>query len=180
MPHAICLKADNDTARNIRALWDAAARFETEASMAALGYAPHITLAIYHRIELALLTDAFEGVFRSIGAIRLTFEGVRAFDDASPVLWAAPRADAALNRAHEAIHRAIDPARCRKHYRPGRWIPHCTLATNIPPARLGEALDFANASKPAFEVVFDVADCLSFYPVEVVAERRLRPSGDIA
>ena len=171
--HAICLTADNATIAPLLALQAAAAAFEPEASMAAQGYAPHITLAIYDRIERPVLQDAFAAMTDAGRAIALRFEAVRDFADDSPVLWAAPGPDPDLDALHEALHRSIDPARCHPHYRPGAWIPHCTLATTVAAHRMDEALAALNASFRPFEVLFDNADCLTFPPVQLIERRCL-------
>ena len=62
---------------------------------------------------------------------------------------------------------------CRPHYRPGTWVPHCSLATNIDPAREAEAIEVASRPIKPFDVVFDAADCASLVPVEVLYQKRL-------
>jgi hypothetical protein len=74
------------------------------------------------------------------------------------------------------LRAAIDPAYCRPHYRPGRWTPHCTLGTRITEERHHEAIDFAGSFNRSMTVLFDVADCVVFPPVRVVAEQKL-PAG---
>ncbi|MCZ0733408.1 2'-5' RNA ligase family protein [Phreatobacter sp. AB_2022a] len=175
--HAICLTADNATIAPLLALQAAAAAFEPEASMAAQAYAPHITLAIYERIELPALQDAFAAMAEGAAPLRLRFARIRHFGDGSPVVWAAPGADADLAALHEAVHRSIDPARCHPHYRPGAWIPHCTLATGIAAHRMREAQAALEASLQPFDVLFDTADCLTFPPVQIIERRCLATAG---
>ncbi|CEJ13173.1 hypothetical protein BN1110_03483 [bacterium YEK0313] len=175
--HAICLTADNATIAPLLALQAAAAAFEPEASMAAQAYAPHITLAIYERIELPAMQAAFAAMAAAAMPVRLSFAQIRHFGDGSPVVWAAPGPDAGLAALHEAVHRSIDPARCHPHYRPGAWIPHCTLATGIAAHRMAEALAALEAAHRPFEVLFDTADCLTFPPVQIIERRCLATTG---
>lgn len=175
--HAVCLTADNATMAPLLALQAAAAAFEPEPSMAALAYAPHITLAIYERIELPILLAAFADTVAAGQAVRLRFDDICQFGDGSPVVWAAPGPDAGLDALHRALHGAIDPARCHPHYRPGAWVPHCTLASGIAVHRLDEALGALKASFQPFEVLFDIADCLTFPPVRPLARRCLGTTG---
>lgn len=174
MPFAICLKAENDTARPILALWDEVGRLEPTPSMSGLGYPPHLTLAIYDEVGKGDALAALNSVFSGLPPIVLGFEAICWFENQPLVLWAAPGANASLLLAHDAIHRTINPALCRPYSRPGHWVPHCTLGTAIPNARRDEAYAMTQRTIDRFEVTFDVADVVCFPPVEVIAENVLR------
>jgi 2'-5' RNA ligase len=176
MAFAISLKAVNDTADPIRALWQEVARFESPPSMVALGYPPHLTLAVYDDIPLVQASDVLREAFAGRPALRLTFTKLHFFDDPL-VLWAEPSPSADLTHAHVRVHACIDPRLCHPQYRPGVWVPHCTLGTQILLKYRAEALGFAARPIAAFEVVFDVVDCVSFAPVVVMAEQPLDRPG---
>jgi 2'-5' RNA ligase len=170
MPIAISVKAANETASKIRALWEQASRFEDQSSMHALAYPPHITLAIYDDIERDEVISALDAAFLGKSVFRIAFNGLRYFEATPFVLWAEPTFCSALNQAHAKLHDLIDPALCRAHYRPDAWVPHCTLATQVKSDCLSEALEFANRAIKPFEVVFDTADCVNFPPVAIIKE----------
>ena len=172
MPYAISLKADNESASPLLDLWDEVSRFEDAPSMRALGYPPHVTLAVYDTIALGVLSAALDSVAEGAAALRLTFDRLDHFEDPL-VLRAAPCRNGALHRFHEAVHEAIGQALSHPHYRPGMWIPHCTLGQRIAPDMADAARAFARRPMREFEVVFDRVDCASFYPVKVVRERIL-------
>jgi 2'-5' RNA ligase len=176
MAIAISIKAANDTAAAIEALWQQAACFEDAPSMRALSYPPHITLAIYDDIEPERVASALEAVFLGKSALRITFGELRHFEGTPLVLWAAPSVCVALDQAHAVLHRLVDPALCRPHYRPDVWVPHCTLAAQVKSERRDEALAFVSRPIAPFEVVFDMADCVSFPPVAVLRECALSPA----
>ena len=171
MPYAINISCRNETAAPVQRLWEQAAAFEVAPSMAALDYAPHITLAIYQEIEVDRLRGVAASVFEGHTAVTLTFTAIRAFD--GPVLYAAPLPSAPLQALYDAVQNAIDPALCDPYYRPEAWVPHCTLAMHVRPERRDEALAWARRRIPPFRVTFDVGDCARFYPVEIVGETRL-------
>jgi 2'-5' RNA ligase len=172
MAFAISLKAANDTVGPIRTLWEELAPLESHSSMAALGYPPHLTLAVYDDIAPDRLRVVLGEAFAGTSGLRLTFTRLRFFNDPL-VLWAEPSPSAALVEVHAKVHARIDPTLCHPHYRPGAWVPHCTLATEIRTECRTDAIAFAGRPIPAFEVVFDVADCVSFPPVVVIDERPL-------
>jgi 2'-5' RNA ligase len=171
VPYAINIACRNETAAPVHRLWQEAAAFEAAPSMAALDYAPHITLAIYDEIEVDRLRAVAANVFEGRAAVTLTFNAIRAFD--GPILYAAPLPSAPLQALHDAVHAEIEPALCHEHYRPGAWSPHCTLAMHVLPERVDAALAWTRRRIPPFKVTFDVGDCARFYPVEVLGEVRL-------
>lgn len=173
MSYAITIRAANRSGHAIRRLWDEASEFEAEPSMQGLGYAPHVTLAIYETIEPEMLADSMKAVFSGAPAPVLTFDRIRVFDGDSPVLWAAPKDVGALEQWAGALHELIDPALCHLHYRPDAWRPHCTLATDIRPEYAEAARDFARRRLSPFDVTFDFADCVEFPPVRILASQNL-------
>jgi len=143
--------------------------------MALLGYPPHVTLAIYDdgAVQEAEMRGVLDQASKNLRAVTLTFDAIGSFDGPPMVLWASPRPNAVLRGIHEAIHSAIDPALCRSHYRPGAWIPHCTLGTQIRDDRRAAALAFSREASSVFDVVFDALDCIYFPPVAPFELRKL-------
>ncbi|MBX4930604.1 2'-5' RNA ligase family protein [Rhizobium bangladeshense] len=173
MPYGISLKCLNDTASSVFKLWDEAAAFEEAASMRALHYPPHITLAVYQEIAIDRLAEAAERVFRVRPAVTSSFSGIGYFENELLILWARPNYDEQLFQLHAELHREVDPAHCHAHYRPGNWVPHCTIATKIPRAKSQAAINWANRNRMQFSVTFDAADCVRFPPVEVLSQTGL-------
>ena len=173
MIHAISLKSTNETAAEVFKLWDEVAVFEHTPSMRALNYPPHFTLAVYEECPSDPLDDVFDRAFGSQFEVSIDFSRISYFQNEFLVLWARPVVNDALLRMHAALHREIDSGICHEHYRPGNWVPHCTLATKVPQAKSAEALSWAKQSRKQFSVTFDTADCVRFPPVDVLTEVRL-------
>jgi len=174
MPYSINLRSDNDSGDAIRSLWRKCGLLESSPSMPALNYPPHITLAVYDDIEEHELFGAFDLAIADITQITSSVERLGYFEAPHAIiLWAAPMLPTKVHSLHARVHSLLDTDRCRPNYRPGVWVPHCSLATSIDLSRKAEAIDIANHSIEPFKVVFDVADCASFLPVEVVHEKEL-------
>jgi len=178
MAVAINIRADNASADEIERLWDEVAALEDEPSMRTLAYRPHLTFAIYDAPEIDDKTAWNAMLSASAGAAQLpiAFRRIRWFVGPPLVLWAEPEASETLRKWHASIGAAIDPAHCRRHYRPGAWTPHCTLGTRIADKKSKDAIAFAQSFDRRIEVNFDVVDCVVFPRVRVVAEREL-PEG---
>lgn len=173
MPLALTLKAVNTTADLIRALCAEVAHLESRPPMVPPDHPPHLTLAIYDDVPLHRVRKALSELAAGAAPLRLAFTRLRLFENVPLVLWADPSPSTALADMHAKVHACIDPVLCHPHYRPGAWVPHCTLASQIRPEDRARAAAFAAHPIRAFEVVFDVADCVSFPPVAVIDERRL-------
>ena len=173
MGGAISISANNETSKYITRLWEHAGLFEDEPSMSSLGYPPHFTFAIYEHLETERLERAVRSVFSGCAPIHITFDCIKFFDTSPFVLWASPRDASALHELHTAIHDHNDPARCHVHYRPGAWVPHCTLASSIAHAQKSKAIDFAAKAAMPFDVIFDAADWISFPPIKLAGSLSL-------
>ena len=139
--------------------------------MESMQYPPHLTFAIYDEIQREKLFAGLAAAVECLGSITVGFKSLGYFR--APygiVLWAAPELPQAVLDAHASIHSTIDQELCRSNYRPGNWIPHCSLATAISNDREDEAIAIAERPIEPFEVTFDAADCASFMPVQVLKE----------
>lgn len=179
MPFALGVKSVNATADAIISLWDQVSAFEDSPSMRALNYPPHITFAIYDAPEVTreMAITAIKGMALGRTTIEITFDRIRTFDGPRLILWAAPEQKEVLFDMHHRIHSAISPEFCRPHYKPGNWVPHCTLAMRIVAGRNADALAFAKGFRGGIRVIFDVVDCVALQPLKVVAEARLNSPG---
>lgn len=171
MPYAINFRSDNKSADKIRRLWAECATLEKCPSVEAMQYPPHLTLAIYDKVERSELIAGLAAAADCLGCVTIRFESLGYFK--APygiVLWAAPKLPQVVLDAHAKIHSTIEPGLCRSNYRPGIWVPHCSLATSISNEREDEAIAIAQRPIDPFEVIFDAADCASFMPVQVLKE----------
>lgn len=172
MPFAINVRSDDESAEAIRTLWRRLEAYEDTPSMRTLNYPPHLTLGIYADVTEQELFSAIDDV--GVEALTLRFEALGCFTPPGGlIVWAAPRVNRHLRRLHQAVHERIDADRCHPNYRPGRWVPHCTLALNIAAEHQPRVRALAENPLAPFNVTFDVMDCTSYHPVEVLRERRL-------
>jgi 2'-5' RNA ligase len=134
---AVCLLFDRRSERAVRALWD---RLE-ELGVPSLGshthrrHQPHVSYAVLRRWDEAVVTDAL--VALDVGdPVELSFDGIGLFRRGRIWLVAGVSADfvARQQRVVEAV--TATGAELHKHYRPGVWLPHCSLAPRATLAQL--------------------------------------------
>ncbi|HYP37144.1 MAG TPA: 2'-5' RNA ligase family protein [Stellaceae bacterium] len=170
MAFGIGITAPGETGWRLREYWSKFSRFERAPSMVALDHPPHVTLAVYDSIPERQLSEVLRSVFGVHPPLRLRFNKLAFFEMPELVFWAAPEQSEQLLHAHSAIHELIDPWLCRSHYQPGVWVPHCTLATQVTAGNKEEAIALAAGTIEPFEVLFDKAECVEFYPIRTIDE----------
>lgn len=137
MALAVCLLFDRRSERAVRALWD---RVE-EQGVPSLGshthgrHVPHVSYAVLRRWDQPAVVDALAGLDGG-EPVDLSFDGVGLFRRGRTWLVAGVSADFVTRqqRVVEAVTAA--GAELHKHYRPGVWLPHCSLAPRATLAQL--------------------------------------------
>ena len=134
MALAVCLLFDRRSERAVRALWD---RVE-EQGVGSLRshthgrHVPHMSYAVLRRWDHAAVTEALVAIGGG-EPVEVSFDGVRR---GRTWLLAGVSADfvARQQRVVEAV--TATGAELHKHYRPGIWLPHCSLAPRATLAQL--------------------------------------------
>jgi 2'-5' RNA ligase len=133
MALAVCLLFDRRTDRALRALWD---RLEelgvpTLASHTHGRHVPHLSYAVIHDGD----ADAVLPAVRTLpdgGPVALRFDGLGMFRRGRS--WLVPAVASEIVRRQEAVVAAVRAtgAELHRHYDPGAWMPHCTVAPRVP------------------------------------------------
>ena len=132
---------DAHATRRIRALWDAmeAAGIPSLRDLTHRRHRPHLSLAVAERLDPTTVVAALQGLPAS-PPLTVNFDFVGQF--VGRVLWLGPALSAELLAHHAAVHARlvdagidVDPL-----YRPGAWVPHCTMSMRVPRPVLTEAV----------------------------------------
>lgn len=133
MPLAITLRLDPVSATSIEDIWQTLATEDIDVEPDRLGYAPHITLAIYpDNVPLDALQTAIAKVTAGRRALPVTLSGIGIFPGPSSILWAAPVVTRDLLALHAALAEALPGLPVHRYYRSDAWVPHVTLTAPIP------------------------------------------------
>lgn len=132
---------DVDATRRIRALWDAleAAGVPSLRDLTHRRHRPHLSLVGAEALEPHAVAAALDGL-PAAPPLRLDFDHVGQF--VGRVLWLGPVPTAGLLAHHAAVHARLTAAgiTVAEFYRPGRWVPHCTMSMRVPRPVLTEAV----------------------------------------
>lgn len=131
--YAVVLYLDEFSERRVRQLWDvlddhgvpsAGSTYEAD-------YRPHITLAIVEAADPMALADRLRAPLAGVAGMPVTMTALGFFLTERAPAYLAVAPTRRLLEVHEEVHRAIGTAGSWTYYRPGTWMPHCTLAMDV-------------------------------------------------
>lgn len=139
----------------IRQIWRNLAEIGLN-SMPNNGSRPHVTLAVFEEVNRAVMIEQLDHFFEDQILQPISFE-VLGFFPFSRVLHVTPTVTPWLLDLHIAFHQAVAGlvTKPNPYYLPGRWVPHCTLAFDIPPEQIAEAFSRVAKHWPAISGHFD-------------------------
>lgn len=132
MVAALELYLDVDATRRVRTLW----RALEEEGIPTLGslhqkHRPHVSLAAARTIDPDAAAAALDGLTVGRGlTLRMDFAG----QFVGRVLWLGVTMTAELLDHHRKVHERLSAGGVEvwEHYRPGLWVPHCTISMRVP------------------------------------------------
>ena len=153
MASALEIFLDGEADAAVRGLWDKLERVGL-ASLRTASHGrhhPHVTLAVGEHIAVG---DELLGALEALPGQRLNFPLLGVFPGDAAVLLLGAQVTAPLLDAHANVHAAIDSKsgngggsdspreveRLGELYKPGSWVPHCTLAMRLDTESLARAL----------------------------------------
>jgi 2'-5' RNA ligase len=138
---ALELYLDQAASRRVRALWAAldADGVQSVAAVMRGMHRPHVSLAVAERLDPHQVAEALAGL-AVVPPVTLTLQFVGQF--LGRVLWLGPAPSAELLAHHALVYERLRAAGIEvwDHYRPGHWVPHCTLSMRVPNALMGDAV----------------------------------------
>ncbi|MFT8246315.1 2'-5' RNA ligase family protein [Roseomonas sp. BN140053] len=131
-------------------------------SQESLGYLPHLTLAVQNTEDTGLAGAAARDVLAQLPA-RLELSGLAVFPGTPSVLYAAAVPTMSWLEMHAALCGRLD--RVEEHFRQGNWVPHITLAADLEPGRLCEAMGLLLAGWSTSTLQVRALEVVRFPPV---------------
>jgi 2'-5' RNA ligase len=172
MPFGVTLCFDPLSASTITKMWEVLASRGIDTDRHQLGYAPHITLAVYPDDAPATqLTAALQQLAATWCALPVALNGLGIFPSPAAVFWAAPIVTPALLTRHAAVQAALPDLQTHAHYRLGAWVPHVTLSGAVD--NPGVALSALLSVWQPLEGLLDRLELVRFRPVQVLQSYKL-------
>jgi 2'-5' RNA ligase len=143
MPYAVELYLDATTEQLVRGLWRTLAEAGVSQAMLAEGFYPHITLGIANQLDSAALWPELSAMARRTCPQPVTLSHFGVFPNPEAVLFLGATVTRSLLDMHEAFSQLFEAYAQEPwgYYRPGHWVPHCTLALYLDPAGISQALN---------------------------------------
>jgi hypothetical protein len=129
---AVCLLFDARGDRAVRRLW---AQLEEHGIPTLLTHThgrhvPHVSYAVFRTFNVERVLAA-ESALPPAGPVTLRFDAVGLFRRRRGALIAASTPSLLGRQASVVAAGAATGAELHLHYRPGVWLPHCSLATSV-------------------------------------------------
>lgn len=142
MSVAIPLYFDLATEAAVVAIWKELAESGVAPYMYNSGIRPHITLSIYRDLPRESCFPILSRLAAEQAPLPVTFSHLGIFTHPDPVVFLAPTITPALSALHQRVDGLLDSAGDlpAPYYLPGNWVPHCTLAVEMPPENIPAAV----------------------------------------
>jgi hypothetical protein len=149
MALAVCLLFDSRTETLVRELWGRLERegIRTLASHTHRQHHPHLSYAVLRAWDLEPVEAALAALPDG-GPVSLGCYGTILFPRGRVSLAAAVTADLAVRQERVAAALASTGADLHRHYLPGRWVPHVSVATRAQGPHLRAAVKAVTDSLP--------------------------------
>lgn len=139
----ICLFLDSETEDQVRRAWSILRTRGLSSPLLRSGGKPHLTLAIWESLDPDLILDDIMDLAKRQRAFPVTFSSIATFGLNSGTIFLGPVITPSLISVHDKLYRIMDELTNLSEglYRPGCWVPHCSLTLGLPPESISDALD---------------------------------------
>ena len=178
MPHAIELFFDDTSDLRIRGLWDRLADLGAT-YMRDSGARPHLTLAVCDNIDFPAARHLLDRFAETVAGFPLAFSAIGIFPGENPVVFLAPKVTPELLKLHAQFHAelaALTP-NLWPHYAPAQWMPHCTLAMDLPREQFAQLPALSDAAALPITVEVVSLGIVEFRPVKLLHSAGLAGGG---
>ncbi len=148
-PLALELFFGSATEQRLASVWSELSALYDRSADSELGVQPHLTLAVFRESPPTDLVGVGASLAARLSPFDLDLERVDRFPGDEGVVFLAPGPSRELTAAHGRVgallgkdRELVDP-----YYRPAAWQPHCTMAINVPEARMNAVISACSSSE---------------------------------
>jgi 2'-5' RNA ligase len=130
---AVVLYFDDFTEKRVRDAWDALDKYGVPSAGTTYeeGYRPHITLAIVDTPYPEQVAARLRAPLAGVNGLPVSMTSLGFFLTKKAPAYLAVAPTTRLLRLHDEVHSALGAMESWSYYRPGNWMPHCTLAMDV-------------------------------------------------
>jgi 2'-5' RNA ligase len=162
MPYAVVMHVEQTTATRIVKLWDILAKRDDAGRVIfsdeqiRFNYPPHITLTVVDNADTDAVVEALKPIVASWAPLTISFDSIAVLPrkPIAPMILR-PNVTAEILKLHKEVFDVLPSNSTSVYHRPNTWQPHVTLARDIPPETLGDALTAVLEQWNAFETTLD-------------------------
>ncbi len=175
MGYAVELGFDPASEARVRALWQKLADQGLSSVLLELGARPHISLAVAESLDAAAFEPVLAEFARASAPLELALSAVGHFPTDEGVVYLAPTVTPELLELHRALYARLEALglETNTYYRPGRWVPHCTAATDLARADVPRAVALCAASDAYGPIALESVALVEWRPVTELCAFRL-------
>ncbi len=165
--HAVELTFDDAAEARCQKAW---AAVDGGLALAGMGARPHISLAVFGpTTDADVLVRGVESMSRTTDPIDVEFDRVDSFSGG--VIFLAPKPNPALTELHRRFHASLGSHNLKADdlYRPSAWVPHSTVAMDVHPDVVGQAIESASRAGSFGVATLVGASVVEFRPVTELA-----------
>src|SRR5258708_7472687 len=165
---AVELSFDAATDAAVRRVWDELAREGVNDFMAGFGVHPHISLAVFDELRVAEADREIAEFARRLAPLPVTLSSIGIFAGDASVVFVGAVVTNELLATHAEIHRRLGPlgSGAWSYYDRKEWVPHCTLAMDLPSDRIPRAVEIARRAPLPLRGKLERVSLVRFRPVE--------------
>ena len=170
MGYAVELNLSRDSAARVGKVWQSLAREGINSVMLDLGAQPHISLAVLEDLNPEALRGDLIRFAEVTPPLPVDLASAGTFPTTEGVVFLAPVVTQELLAVHGRFHSLLRDrgVYCEEYYRPGRWVPHCTVATGVAPGKMGAAVEMCVESEAFGAVELDKVSLVEFPPAREI------------
>jgi len=170
MPYTVELQLNRSAETRFLEMWTVLKEDGISDLLYRLGYRPHVTLAMYHEIDVARTVAKLERFAATMHPVAVEF---RNFSLNKSSIFSQPTENAELRKWHARFERRFGRS-FRDIDHAGIWMPHCTIGMELPTAQIGAAVDKILAKWAPIKGTLERVALIKFRPGEVLWSKRLR------
>ncbi len=139
----ICLFFDSETENTIRRAWSILRTRGLSSPLLRSGGKPHLTLAIWEQLEPGFILDDLLNFAGTHRMFQVTFSSIATFGPESGTVFLGPVFTRELIVVHNQLYRIFNEVKDLSEglYRPGSWVPHCSLTLGLKPEEVPDAIN---------------------------------------